>query len=115
MTDNIALKAAALSTHIADLRRQQAVLTDKLALALLLKAFEPRAFGEGGSGKCRIGASGSFDGRGQKPSVTIYLHTGEDVQHNALDVPFALWPPTLQGDYMLLPKSRRPALRGEMQ
>ena len=115
MTDNIALKASALSARIADLRRQQAVLTDKLALALLLKAFEPRAFGEGGSGKCSVSASGSFDVRGQKPTVTIHIHSGEDVQHDALDVPFALWPSTLQDDYMLVPKARRPSLRGEMQ
>lgn len=114
MTDNIALKASALSARIADLRRQQAVLTDKLALALLLKAFEPRAFGEGGSGKCSVSAVGLFNLR-QRPTIIIHLHTGEDVRHDALDVPFALWPATLRGDYNLIPKARRPVLRGEMQ
>lgn len=109
---NVALKAAKLSTHLADLSRQKAVLQDKLARALLLQAFEPRAFTQGKP--CRVGGSGSFAIRGQVPKVIIHLSTGEDVTHDALDVPFDLWPPTLQDDYLAVPQKQRPKLRSTM-
>lgn len=101
------VEAITLTEKLAGLNAQKAKLIDQLSLSLALKAFEPRAFKD--DLPCRVGGTSHKD-RPWEGTITIYLASGEDVAHKALEVPFLLWPVGMQAELHAISPKKRPGL-----
>jgi len=84
-------------------------LAELLAKSTSLQSFEPRAFADGKS--CVVGATGNMRNKPREVIWYVKKDTGEKYEYKALDVPFDLWPSSLQAEYMEIPRYRRPAIK----
>ena len=76
--------------HLAALNRERAALSERLAEALAVQAWQPDAFAKGA---CRIAVVGTAHAKAAEMRLELHLAGGETRTFPLLDVPRDAWPP----------------------
>ena len=100
--------ALMLENRLKALTTLQSETQDALHRSLRLQDFEPRDFEHG---SCKVGGRGNVEYRPDEAVVTITLGNGEVLEYPMLDVPYDIWPSTMQDEFMRIPSHKRPKLK----